>query len=473
MQPMTTDTPNGIGFRFSNIGPIIEADLELGDLTIIAGRNNTGKTYLVYTLYGFLKQWNSKYHYGIPMIEFARESVFGNISAKIRENGRACIAINRQTLIQERTKVVNALPTLLDFDSSALADIFNAPSTAFSQSSMKLHFGDKRSDDQHPDAFPTRQGDMFSIFYEKGQLRVIPSALAEKRYFPQIWGDLLLLYIHFLFPDLHMDPVVLSAERFGIALFYKELDLTKNQIVDMLQKMGDNKGKHRIDPLGLVHAASSRYALPIKDNITFTRSISDLMINRSEIYEDGIFRDIERIMRGRYESVNDDIQFITSSPDRSSLKIPLHRASSSARGLSDLYFFLRHVAQKNHLLIIDEPESHLDTANQVMMARLIARAVRAGLKVLLTTHSDYLVKEINNLVMLSNFGSEVAERVGYESSDRISVDSVRAYIAKGNSLVRCKIDRFGMEMPVFDDTIDKINYVANDLGSRLVVDQDD
>ena len=33
--------------------------MELGDLTIIAGRNNTGKTYLVYTLYGFLKMWYS------------------------------------------------------------------------------------------------------------------------------------------------------------------------------------------------------------------------------------------------------------------------------------------------------------------------------------------------------------------------------------------------------------------------------
>ena len=40
-------------FTFKNIGPIKSADLELGDLTIVAGRNNTGKTYLTYTLYGF------------------------------------------------------------------------------------------------------------------------------------------------------------------------------------------------------------------------------------------------------------------------------------------------------------------------------------------------------------------------------------------------------------------------------------
>ena len=45
-------------FIFKNLGPINEAELELGDLTIIAGRNNTGKTYVAYALYGFLKAWS-------------------------------------------------------------------------------------------------------------------------------------------------------------------------------------------------------------------------------------------------------------------------------------------------------------------------------------------------------------------------------------------------------------------------------
>ena len=47
---------NRTRFRFSNLGPISEAELELGDLTIIAGRNNTGKTYLTYVLYDFMKR---------------------------------------------------------------------------------------------------------------------------------------------------------------------------------------------------------------------------------------------------------------------------------------------------------------------------------------------------------------------------------------------------------------------------------
>ena len=46
-----------VTFRFSNMGPVKDAALQLGRLTVIAGRNNTGKTYIAYTLYGFLKTW--------------------------------------------------------------------------------------------------------------------------------------------------------------------------------------------------------------------------------------------------------------------------------------------------------------------------------------------------------------------------------------------------------------------------------
>ena len=91
-------------------------------------------------------------------------------------------------------------------------------------------------------------------------------------------------------------------------------------------------------------------------------------------------------MDGYYGSSDDDIPIHFKSAGRGTqiLNIPLHLASSSARELVDLYFFLKHVAKKNHLLIIDEPESHLDTSNQILLARLLARCVRAGLKVLIT-----------------------------------------------------------------------------------------
>ena len=113
---------------------------------------------------------------------------------------------------------------------------------------------------------------------------------------------------------------------------------------------------------------------------------------------------------------------------------------------------------------------HLDTANQILLARLLTRFVHAGLKVLITTHSDYLIKEINNLIMLSkSFDNkeEVVQKLGYKEDDLLESDSVRAYVAEGDGLSKCEVDEFGIDMPVFDETIDKINRVSNELATRL------
>ena len=192
------------------------------------------------------------------------------------------------------------------------------------------------------------------------------------------------------------------------------------------------------------------------------------------MHGESLFNDVKSLMSGYYRASSDNIEFRSAGRGARRFAIPLHLASSSARGLSDLYFFLRHVARKDHLLIIDEPEGHLDTANQIRLARLLARMVRAGLRVLLTTHSDYLVKEINNLVMLNSAfpdKAQVAGRLGYGECDSIAPEIIRAYVAKNNGLTRCRIDRFGIDMPIFDETIDGINRVANELASRVAGDR--
>ncbi len=92
------------------------------------------------------------------------------------------------------------------------------------------------------------------------------------------------------------------------------------------------------------------------------------------------------------------------------------------------------------------------------------------MKVLITTHSDYLIKEINNLIMLSrSFDNKAAviKKLGYRADDFLQPDAIRAYIAEGNGLSECKVDGFGIDMPVFDETIDKINRASNELAARL------
>ena len=143
--------------------------------------------------------------------------------------------------------------------------------------------------------------------------------------------------------------------------------------------------------------------------------------------------------------------------------------------MSNLYFYLGYFMERwsSRFLIIDEPESHLDTANQIQFARLLARLVEDGVRVLITTHSDYILKEINNLIMLnSDFvgREETMERFGYDVS--LAPEDVRAYVARKGGLTHCKIDRYGIDMPEFDETIDEINSRANELASRLAIEEE-
>ena len=107
------------------------------------------------------------------------------------------------------------------------------------------------------------------------------------------------------------------------------------------------------------------------------------------------------------------------------------------------------------------------------MARLLVRCVHAGMKVLITTHSDYLVKELNNLIMLSrNFDGkeDLLKKLKYDPEDALDPDQIRAYVAENGTLTSCSIDKYGMEMPNFDRTIDDINSVTNDISSRIFED---
>ena len=478
MQETNSLQQTPVKFRFKNIGPVTDAELELGDLTLIAGRNNTGKTYIVYTLYGFLKMWRGWSLAGNALAnEKYSDAAFPDIkkiAQELSQEGRASFPLNRTTLAKQRKIMIGELA--LHFSKNALPDVFSSQPSDFENASFEVitsaaHSATHPISETFRDKVTFQEGVSLLIEYDGSSVVVSTDKLSSQGRIPNIARFITYHYFLFLLQDQFPEPFILSAERFGISLFYRELDFTKNQLVDILQKWPEKESRDGISPILFIDKTTSRYALPIKENIDYTRDIPNRQKTKSGIYEDKLFDGIKNLMEGYYRSSGDDIRFISKARGKGRrFNIPLHLASSSVRGLSDLYFFLRHVARKNQLLIIDEPESHLDTPNQILLARLLARFVRAGLKVLVTTHSDYLIKEINNLVMLSKSFADknaVVKKFKYSSDDFLDPDSVRAYVAEDNSLKKCEVDRFGIDIPVFDKTIDRINEVANELASRL------
>ena len=76
----------------------------------------------------------------------------------------------------------------------------------------------------------------------------------------------------------------------------------------------------------------------------------------------------------------------------------LMNTSSMVSELAPVVLYLRHVVSPGEVLIIEEPESHLHPAMQVELIRHLAGAVRAGVRIILTTHSEWVLDELANLV---------------------------------------------------------------------------
>jgi ABC-type multidrug transport system ATPase subunit len=160
----------------------------------------------------------------------------------------------------------------------------------------------------------------------------------------------------------------------------------------------------------------------------------------------------------------------------------MSEASSSIRALLDVGFYLRCKARPGDLFIIDEPELNLHPKSQRAFARLVARLMNCGVKVFITTHSDYIIKEINTLIMLNQRTEhtvKVQNQHGYDDAELIDSDKVALYMtstalvpaeepgkraSRINTLKLASIykDR-GIEVATFDTTIEEMNDIQDEI----------
>ena len=82
-------------------------------------------------------------------------------------------------------------------------------------------------------------------------------------------------------------------------------------------------------------------------------------------------------------------------------ELALMNTSSMVSELAPVVLYLRHVVRKGDVIIIEEPESHLHPQMQVAFTHFLATVVKAGIRVVMTTHSEWVLEALANLVRLS------------------------------------------------------------------------
>ena len=78
------------------------------------------------------------------------------------------------------------------------------------------------------------------------------------------------------------------------------------------------------------------------------------------------------------------------------LNMPI--TASSVKGLSPLVLYLRYLLEQDEFLIIDEPEMNLHPKAQAEIIELLAMIANSGVRILITTHSPYIVDHLKNLM---------------------------------------------------------------------------
>lgn len=464
-------------YTIKEFGPIKKAQLKLRPLTVLCGQNNTGKSYITYSLYALL--------------DYIKNRPFEVFSSKDEErdflaNGQCVVNLTR---LIERYKIQEGSQEAIEF-TTGISDklklhnaVRSTTKVSLEQDSGSREFLERVISDRAFN-FPIELNSEYAVRFvkHKGKMEfratlepVATTAVASndnlqppQMSFLPAKGDVLRQFVplaRMLVQFFAFKSFIFTCERTGVSTFRSELNMLRDAVYNSnrrdLTKLLQEKS----------HGDFDGYSMPIEQELTFALNMASANQNDAETTEIGrkILPFLQKIVGGSYQTSQVSGGSILYVPEGSeAVKLKMMESSSSVRTLSELYFYLRNHVGYGETLFIDEPELNLHPSAQRMVARLIVRLVNEGLKVFVTTHSDYIIRELNALTRMAALSDDTKldflSKHGYEKSDLISGNDVGCYIIKNGETEEMTRDvRYGFAVKSFDDTIESFNALYNDL----------
>ena len=444
--------------KVTDLGVIKEAEIDLTKrLTIFCGPNNTGKTYLSYVLYALNK---NIFYKGIKFGDFPK--------ATLSEPSIVELDIEKILKVIDYTykSVIDNFDTIFGVSEAQVKTIFNKTCLTpifdrieIEKQILMLDRVAEISIGENKIRF-SKEANSMSVKTEllEGSRGAETSDIPDLILFSALYK----LVSFYNFKGTFISPV----ERNSIYTFSKELSISRNNLIDSLQKGGD------FDPFDLIFNNTNRYPLAITDGLKVSNDLANLQKTTAKFAT--IAEAIETELLNGKLSVTDKGELLFA-PDTVAKfkKIPLHMTASIVKTLSSLVFYLKHIAEEGDLIIIDEPEMNLHPDNQIVLVRILARLINCNFRLLISTHSDYIIREFNNLMMINELRGDMNKELnelGYSVEDKINYKDVNCYFfkfrkTKTRSVIveKLKIGSQGVTVPTIDETIDSQNKIYEEL----------
>ncbi len=424
-----------IYIKVKNFGPIEKAEIDLRPLTVFVGESNTGKTYLAALIYALHKHFG-----GIPQFPWAdfvashfsflyrsrdgypqsqREALEQDILEALEKLNTPerpfkfsdlpqQITTRSQSILTDQEGFPDELIRCFDFETVSKLIRFTGSQDNPMKVSLSVREGNQKYWDFEMQAAgsakPTITGHI-----NPDMTLLAPNDARRKTELHEIPD------VERLFRTLHArrwrssDSYYLPAARSGIM---QSLGVIKLSLIK------------RTTRIGLDRLESSTFSGMIADFLEWVISYTEIGTSSSSIRRAAEQLETD-LLEGRIEvkrSTPEAYSEFLYRPDQGKETLRMSHASAMVSELAPLVYLLQGIIGPGDLIIIEEPESHLHPGAQTKIAQTLARLVRAGVRVLITTHSNYLLQQIGNLIRegeLQKLGESTSESADYLRKEEV------------------------------------------------------
>ncbi len=405
-----------------NFGRIKSGKIEISPLMLFVGDNNSGKSYIMSLLWGILSVDPSFFQNSSSLESYIKCKEW------LENNLKEEIVINEE--IQKL--FINWFNDLLQQKANSLISrIFNYPLEI-----GKLYISNYKRDE-------TLRIEMNKDTFISITTGIIRSQFDKKLSDEKI-SNSILGYI--CWKLVIGKAVYLPASRTGFMLTYKTL----------IYNLIDTGFRGKYNFVNEKSKNESTLSSPVVD---FLQYLIKMKIDQKSQYIEIATLLEKEILHGEIKSDDAPVPNYSYKPVGTKQEMLPHVTSSLVSELMPIILFLKSSLDYD-LMIIEEPEAHLHPQMQKTIAKAMVRLVNMGLPVWITTHSDTIFQQVNNLIKLYNHPNrkELAKEFGYNEEDFLSPEKVTAYQFNVKDHGKTEIDALslseeGFAAPTFNESI--------------------
>lgn len=409
----------------SNLGPVKHMEIDLSKrLITFMGLNGVGKTYVSYIIYSLLRGFYSPINLLQDTEKIDEDIIKGTLSIDALFS---CVNNQIQAVVEQ------------------LPQIFNIPDDDLQLKDTSISLLTTK-EELYQDILKQEQNfivtDLFHFQKNAGEMEFMIKKMNKDEFDKENAINISLFIMKIL---VYGSPTatILTAERSGIYTFSRELSLNRFK-------------QSSFSPTAF---QIRRYPMPIVDSLIEADDL--VQIKKQKAPTADLAAKIESdILKGKMVISSDgELRFKTKKMEKD---IAFSLASSAVKTIAPIILFLKHKTAHNQVLIIDEPELNLHPKNQILLARIFARMINANIRLIINTHSDYILRELNSLIMLDSVDSEIRKKLKYAEDEKIDHHKVGVYefnmeetTGHGVVVKEVPVSKTGFDSVLIDEVINK------------------